>query len=148
MQEACLDRLNTVVKRCLRNNVIAGENCTLFNSCEFKTAFSSAASMSLISVRGRFHSQAQGSLGAGVICSNVRLDKRNVMVKGIVRRHELSENSAPPSATAHQLPLSPQSRIHPRTRLHPLPPHPHWQSRRAQIVKRSSRRISSRRMTD
>jgi NDP-sugar pyrophosphorylase family protein len=66
----------------IRGNVIAGEKCVLGNSCEFKNALLldgvQAAHFNYVgdSILGN-----GAHLGAGVICSNLRLDGGEVMVR-------------------------------------------------------------------
>ncbi len=66
----------------IRGNVIAGENCLLGNSCEFKNCLLldgvQAAHFNYVgdSILGN-----GAHLGAGVICSNLRLDQGEVMVR-------------------------------------------------------------------
>lgn len=77
---------NTVVRSgaYLRNNVITGENCTLGNSCEFKNCLLfNSVDVPHFNYVGDSILGHKAHLGAGVICSNVRLDRRNVMVQGI-----------------------------------------------------------------
>ena len=66
----------------IRGNVIAGENCVLGNSCEFKNC------LLLDGVQAAHFNYVGDSLlgngahlGAGVICSNLRLDQGEVMVR-------------------------------------------------------------------
>ncbi|MBH55036.1 MAG: UDP-N-acetylglucosamine diphosphorylase [Opitutaceae bacterium] len=66
----------------IRGNVIAGAHCVLGNSCEFKN------SLLLNHVQVPHFSYVGDSvlgngahLGAGVICSNLRLDQANVWIK-------------------------------------------------------------------
>ncbi len=67
----------------LRNNVIAGENCTLGNSCEFKNCLLfNNVEVPHFNYVGDAILGHKAHLGAGVICSNVRLDRRNVVVRG------------------------------------------------------------------
>ena len=66
----------------LRGNVIAGEDCVLGNSCEYKHAL-------LLDGVETAHFNYVGDsilgngahLGAGAICSNLRLDRQNVTVR-------------------------------------------------------------------
>lgn len=66
----------------IRGNVIAGEKCVLGNSCEFKNALLldgvQAAHFNYVgdSILGN-----GAHLGAGVICSNLRLDQGEVTVR-------------------------------------------------------------------
>ena len=66
----------------IRGNVIAGENCVLGNSCEFKNC------LLLDGVQAAHFNYVGDSLlgngahlGAGVICSNLRLDQGEVTVR-------------------------------------------------------------------
>jgi len=75
---------NTVVRSgaYLRQNVIAGENCTLGNSSEFKNCLLfDECEVPHFSYVGDSILGYKAHLGAGVICSNVRLDRQNVKVK-------------------------------------------------------------------
>jgi NDP-sugar pyrophosphorylase family protein len=66
----------------IRGNVIAGENCVLGNSCEFKNCVLldgvQAAHFNYVgdSILGN-----KAHLGAGAICSNLRLDQAEVTVR-------------------------------------------------------------------
>jgi NDP-sugar pyrophosphorylase family protein len=67
----------------IRGNVIAGANCVLGNSCEYKN------SLLLEGVATPHYNYVGDSvlgnyahLGAGVICSNLRLDRKAVLVNG------------------------------------------------------------------
>jgi NDP-sugar pyrophosphorylase family protein len=66
----------------IRGNVIAGEGCVLGNSCEFKNSLLldgvQAAHFNYVgdSVLGN-----EAHLGAGAICSNLRLDQKEVFVQ-------------------------------------------------------------------
>jgi len=66
----------------LRNNIIAGQNCTLGNSCEFKNCllFNDVEAPHFNYVGDAILGH-KAHLGAGVICSNVRLDRGNVIVR-------------------------------------------------------------------
>lgn len=75
---------NTVVRSgaYLRQNVIVGENCTLGNSSEFKNCILfDDCEVPHFNYVGDSILGYKAHLGAGVICSNVRLDRRNVKVK-------------------------------------------------------------------
>lgn len=66
----------------LRENVIAGDNCTLGNSCEFKNCLLfNKVEVPHFNYVGDAILGYKAHLGAGVICSNVRLDRRNVVVR-------------------------------------------------------------------
>jgi NDP-sugar pyrophosphorylase family protein len=65
----------------LRGNVIVGENCVLGNSCEFKN------SLLMNRVQAPHFNYVGDSIlgngahiGAGVVCSNIRLDQKNVTI--------------------------------------------------------------------
>ena len=67
----------------LRNNIIVGKNCTLGNSCEFKNCLLfNHVDVPHFNYVGDAILGHKAHLGAGVICSNVRLDRRNVVVRG------------------------------------------------------------------
>jgi len=73
----------------IRGPVIAGENCVLGNACEYKN------SLLLDGVATPHYNYVGDSilgnrahLGAGVICSNLRLDGQNVVVKAAGAVHE------------------------------------------------------------
>lgn len=67
----------------LRSNVIAGRNCVLGNSCEFKNCLLfDDCEVPHFNYVGDSLLGHRAHLGAGVICSNVRLDHRNVQVRG------------------------------------------------------------------
>jgi len=66
----------------IRGNVIAGSGCVLGNSCEYKN------SLLMDGVQTAHYNYVGDSVlgngahfGAGVICSNLRLDRRNVVVR-------------------------------------------------------------------
>ena len=66
----------------IRENVITGDNCVLGNSCEFKNCilFDECA-VPQFSYVGNAILGHKAHLGAGVILSNVRLDRGEVIVK-------------------------------------------------------------------
>ena len=65
----------------IRGNVIVGENCVLGNSCEFKnTLIFDNAQIPHFSYVGDSIIGSKVHLGAGVICSNLRLDQKNIKV--------------------------------------------------------------------
>lgn len=67
----------------IRENVIVGDNCVLGNSCEFKNCvLFNGAQVPHFSYVGDSILGHKAHLGAGVICSNVRLDQKNVSVRG------------------------------------------------------------------
>jgi NDP-sugar pyrophosphorylase family protein len=66
----------------IRNNVIAGNDCVLGNSCEFKNCLLfNHCEVPHFNYVGDSILGYKGHLGAGVICSNVRLDRANVVVR-------------------------------------------------------------------
>ena len=82
----CIIMKNSVIRHnaYLRENVIVGESCVVGNSCEIKNSI-------LISHCEVPHFNYVGDsilgdkvhLGAGVILSNLRLDKRNIVLEGL-----------------------------------------------------------------
>lgn len=66
----------------IRGNVIAGANCILGNSCEFKNCLLlDGVQVPHFSYVGDSILGNKSHLGAGVICSNLRLDQAPVMVR-------------------------------------------------------------------
>ncbi|CAA6678440.1 MULTISPECIES: UDP-N-acetylglucosamine diphosphorylase [unclassified Lentimonas] len=66
----------------IRGNVIAGENCVLGNSCEFKNCLLlDGVQVPHFSYVGDSVLGNKAHLGAGVTCSNLRLDQANVPVQ-------------------------------------------------------------------
>lgn len=66
----------------VRENVIVGDNCTLGNSSEFKNCLLfNQCEVPHFNYVGDSILGFKAHLGAGVICSNVRLDRENVRVK-------------------------------------------------------------------
>lgn len=66
----------------LRGNVIAGKNCVLGNSCEFKNCLLlEGVQVPHFSYVGDSILGNKVHLGAGVICSNLRLDQAEVAVQ-------------------------------------------------------------------
>lgn len=66
----------------IRGNVIVGEGCVLGNSCEFKNALlMDGVQVPHFSYVGDSILGNKAHLGAGVICSNLRLDQQNVRVR-------------------------------------------------------------------
>ncbi len=66
----------------LRGNVIAGKNCVLGNSCEFKNCLLlDGALVPHFTYVGDSILGNRAHLGAGVVCSNLRLDQREVPVE-------------------------------------------------------------------
>src|SRR6185312_1961614 len=73
----------------LRGNVIAGAGCVLGNSCEYKncllldkveTAHFNYVGDSILGTRAH--------LGAGAVCSNLRLDRQPIVIRGPHANHE------------------------------------------------------------
>ena len=66
----------------IRGNVIVGEDCVLGNSCEFKNALLlNNVQVPHFSYVGDSILGSGSHLGAGVICSNLRLDQTDVRIK-------------------------------------------------------------------
>ncbi len=66
----------------LRGNVIVGERCVLGNSCEFKNALLlDGVQVPHFSYVGDSVLGNRAHLGAGVICSNLRLDQKPVVIR-------------------------------------------------------------------
>lgn len=66
----------------IRGNVIAGKGCVLGNSCEFKNCLLlDGVQVPHFSYVGDSILGNKAHLGAGVICSNLRLDQANVPVE-------------------------------------------------------------------
>lgn len=66
----------------LRQQVIAGRDCVLGNSCEFKNAvLFDRCEVPHFNYVGDSILGYRAHLGAGTICSNVRLDRRNVRLR-------------------------------------------------------------------
>lgn len=66
----------------VRGNVIVGERCVLGNSCEFKNCLlMDGVQVPHFSYVGDSILGNRAHLGAGVICSNLRLDQRAVVVR-------------------------------------------------------------------
>lgn len=66
----------------IRGNVIAGKNCVLGNSCEFKNCLLlDGVQVPHFSYVGDSVLGNRAHLGAGVICSNLRLDQTEVPVQ-------------------------------------------------------------------
>lgn len=67
----------------VRGNVIVGERCVLGNSCEFKHCLlMDGVQVPHFSYVGDSILGNRAHLGAGVICSNLRLDQQPVTVRG------------------------------------------------------------------
>jgi NDP-sugar pyrophosphorylase family protein len=65
----------------IRGNVIAGEGCVLGNSCEFKNCLlMDGVQVPHFSYVGDSILGNKAHLGAGVICSNLRLDQKPVVI--------------------------------------------------------------------
>ena len=65
----------------IRGNVIVGENCVLGNSCEFKnTLILDNAQIPHFTYVGDSIIGNKAHLGAGVICSNLRLDQKDIKI--------------------------------------------------------------------
>ncbi len=66
----------------IRGNVIVGEGCVIGNACEFKTALLlNGVQVPHFSYVGDSVLGNKAHLGAGVICSNLRLDQKPVTVR-------------------------------------------------------------------
>ncbi len=66
----------------IRGNVIVGEGCVLGNSCEFKNALlMDRAEVPHFNYVGDTIVGNKGHLAAGVICSNLRLDRKNIRLR-------------------------------------------------------------------
>ena len=66
----------------LRENVIIGDNCVLGNSCEFKNSILfDEAQVPHFNYVGDSIIGHKGHLGAGVILSNVKLDRQNIFLE-------------------------------------------------------------------
>ena len=67
----------------IRGNVIVGENCVLGNSCEFKNCILlNKVQVPHFSYVGDSILGNKAHLGAGVICSNLKGDGKNVVIHG------------------------------------------------------------------
>ena len=70
----------------IRGNVIVGESCVLGNSCEFKnTLILDNAQIPHFSYIGDSIIGNKAHLGAGVICSNLRLDQKDIKIFDLER---------------------------------------------------------------
>jgi len=66
----------------IRGNVIVGEGCVLGNACEFKNCLlMDAVQVPHFSYVGDSILGNKAHLGAGVICSNLRLDQKEIVVR-------------------------------------------------------------------
>ena len=73
----------------IRENVIVGADCVLGNSCEFKNCLlGEKAEVPHFNYVGDSVLGTQAHLGAGVILSNVRLDRKAVILSHEGRRHD------------------------------------------------------------
>jgi NDP-sugar pyrophosphorylase family protein len=73
----------------IRGNVIVGENSVLGNACEFKNCLlMDGVQVPHFSYVGDSILGNGAHLGAGAICSNFRLDQRNVTVRGTDQTYE------------------------------------------------------------
>lgn len=89
----CIIGHNSNIKHCayIRENVIIGDNCSVGNSCELKN------SILFNGVRADHYNYIGDSilghkahLGAGVILSNLRLDRKNIIIQNIdTKRHKV-----------------------------------------------------------
>lgn len=71
----------------IRGNVIVGESCVLGNSCEFKnTLILDNAQIPHFSYIGDSIIGNKAHLGAGVICSNLRLDQKDIKIFDLERK--------------------------------------------------------------
>lgn len=67
----------------VRGNVIVGEKCVLGNACEFKNSLLlDGVQVPHFSYVGDSILGNRSHLGAGVICSNLRLDQQPVVIRG------------------------------------------------------------------
>ena len=66
----------------IRGNVIVGEGCVLGNACEFKNCLlMDHVQVPHFSYVGDSVLGNRAHLGAGAVCSNLRLDQRNVVIR-------------------------------------------------------------------
>jgi NDP-sugar pyrophosphorylase family protein len=73
----------------IRGNVIVGEGCVLGNACEFKNCLlMDGVEVPHFSYVGDSILGNGAHLGAGVVCSNLRLDRQLVVVKAPDATHE------------------------------------------------------------
>lgn len=73
----------------IRKNVIAGAGCVLGNACEYKNCLlMDGVETPHYNYVGDSILGNKAHLGAGAICSNLRLDRANVVVHGPDRAHE------------------------------------------------------------
>jgi bifunctional N-acetylglucosamine-1-phosphate-uridyltransferase/glucosamine-1-phosphate-acetyltransferase GlmU-like protein len=73
----------------IRGGVIAGANCVLGNACEYKNCLLlDGVATPHYNYVGDSILGNKAHLGAGVICSNLRLDTQNVLVRGPESLHE------------------------------------------------------------
>lgn len=72
----------------VRSNVIAGEGCVLGNACEFKNCLlMDGVQVPHFSYVGDSILGNGAHFGAGVICSNLRLDQQEIMVRTVDGAH-------------------------------------------------------------
>ncbi|MBL9187377.1 MAG: UDP-N-acetylglucosamine diphosphorylase [Opitutaceae bacterium] len=73
----------------IRGNVIAGEGCVLGNACEFKNCLlMDGVQVPHFSYVGDSILGNRAHFGAGVICSNLRLDQQPIVVRTADASHE------------------------------------------------------------
>lgn len=73
----------------IRGNVIVGENCVLGNSCEFKNCLlMDDVAVPHFNYVGDSVLGNGAHLGAGVVCSNLRLDQQPIIVRAEDRTYE------------------------------------------------------------
>ncbi|MDP3068993.1 MAG: UDP-N-acetylglucosamine diphosphorylase [Opitutaceae bacterium] len=73
----------------IRGNVIAGEGCVLGNACEFKNCLlMDGVQVPHFSYVGDSILGNRAHFGAGVICSNLRLDQQPIVVRTADATHE------------------------------------------------------------
>lgn len=73
----------------VRGNVIVGENCVLGNACEFKNCvLMDKVQVPHFSYVGDSILGNRSHLGAGVICSNLRLDQQPIVIRTAEAAHE------------------------------------------------------------
>ncbi|MEO6244336.1 MAG: UDP-N-acetylglucosamine diphosphorylase [Opitutaceae bacterium] len=73
----------------IRGNVIAGEGCVLGNACEFKNCLlMDGVQVPHFSYVGDSILGNRAHFGAGVICSNLRLDQQPIVVRAEDMTHE------------------------------------------------------------
>ena len=113
----------------IRGNALIGRNCVIGNSCEIKNALIfDGCEVPHFNYVGDAVLGHRAHLGAGVILSNVRLDRGEIAVPR-PRRH--AHRDRPAQVQRHRgrlrrgrLQLRHQPRLHPRSPLRPLPADP------------------------